>query len=203
MSKKTGLSKEEKARRALDYLLSSKSVFQLKELEKILPKEKGIVAQTVKDVIKSLQDDDLLETDKIGTSTYFWAFASKKAETMKKKVTNYEEKIENLKKDLAVVDEELETTATDDLEERKTKMLELNKLGLKRDQLKAKWNTVKFNNPEYIDELNKEIKNEKNEANRWTEYIEVIRDYCRNKFNLEPADFNKQFELEEDFDYIE
>uniref|UniRef100_T1JUB6 Uncharacterized protein n=1 Tax=Tetranychus urticae TaxID=32264 RepID=T1JUB6_TETUR len=31
MSKKTGLSKEEKARRALDYLLSSKSVFQLKD----------------------------------------------------------------------------------------------------------------------------------------------------------------------------
>ena len=48
----------------------------LKELEKIAPKEKGIVAQSVKDVVQSLVDDNLVETDKIGTSVYFWSFPS-------------------------------------------------------------------------------------------------------------------------------
>ena len=31
---------------------------------------------SVKDVIKSLVDDDLIISDKIGTGTYFWSFPS-------------------------------------------------------------------------------------------------------------------------------
>lgn len=46
-------------------------------MEKIASKEKGIPAQTIKDVLNSLVDDDLVDTDKIGTSTYFWSFPGK------------------------------------------------------------------------------------------------------------------------------
>lgn len=42
-------------------------IFQLKELEKLGPK-KGVISQSVKDVIQSLVDDDLVLKDKIGTS---------------------------------------------------------------------------------------------------------------------------------------
>ena len=76
-SKKRGLSLEEKRQRMLDLFYSKKDFFLLKELEKMGPKEKGIVAQSVKDVVQSLVDDDLAETDKIGTSVYFWSFPSK------------------------------------------------------------------------------------------------------------------------------
>ena len=48
----------------------------LKELEKWGPK-KGIVLQTVKDVNQSLIDDNLVETDKIGIGSFFWALPSK------------------------------------------------------------------------------------------------------------------------------
>ena len=40
---------------------------QLKELEKLGPK-KGVITQSVKDVVQSLVDDDLVLKDKIGTS---------------------------------------------------------------------------------------------------------------------------------------
>ena len=53
----------------------SYSLFGLfQELEKIAPKEKGIIVQSVKDVLQSLVDDNLVDTDKIGTSVYYWAF---------------------------------------------------------------------------------------------------------------------------------
>jgi hypothetical protein len=52
-------------------------VFLLKELEKIAPKEKGIVMQSVKEVLQSLVGDDLVDSDKIGSSVYFWSFPSK------------------------------------------------------------------------------------------------------------------------------
>lgn len=48
-------------------------VMQLKELEKLGPK-KGVITQSVKDVVQSLVDDDLAMKDKIGTSVsvLFW-----------------------------------------------------------------------------------------------------------------------------------
>lgn len=48
-------------------------VMQLKELEKLGPK-KGVITQSVKDVVQSLVDDDLVLKDKIGTSVsvLFW-----------------------------------------------------------------------------------------------------------------------------------
>lgn len=49
----------------------------LKDLEKAATKEKGIPLQTVKDVLTSLVSDDMVDTDKIGTSVYFWSFPSK------------------------------------------------------------------------------------------------------------------------------
>lgn len=47
---------------------------QLQELEKIAPKEKGITMQSVKEVVQSLVDDHLVDSEKIGTSIYFWSF---------------------------------------------------------------------------------------------------------------------------------
>ena len=48
MSKKKGLSLEEKRKRMLDIFYDSKDVFLLKDLEKIAPKQKGIIVQSVK-----------------------------------------------------------------------------------------------------------------------------------------------------------
>jgi hypothetical protein len=49
-------------------LFSQFSLFsQLRELEKLGPR-KGVISQSVKDVIQSLVDDDLVFKDKIGTS---------------------------------------------------------------------------------------------------------------------------------------
>ena len=76
MSKKRGLSLEEKQERVLEIFHTKKDVFLLKELEKIAYKEKGVVTQSVKDVVQSLVDDDLISSDKIGSSIYYWGFPS-------------------------------------------------------------------------------------------------------------------------------
>lgn len=66
-----------------DFFYEKRDFFQLKELEKMLPKEKGIVAQTVKDVLQSLVDDRLVMAEKIGTSNYFWSFPSTAMQTVR------------------------------------------------------------------------------------------------------------------------
>ncbi|KAK1290326.1 Clathrin interactor EPSIN 1 [Acorus calamus] len=66
-SKKRGLSLEEKRGQMLQIFYDSQDFFLLRELEKMGPK-KGVISQSVKDVIQSLVDDDLVLKDKIGSS---------------------------------------------------------------------------------------------------------------------------------------
>ena len=65
MSKKRGLSLEEKCDRAYDYILSKRTFFHMKELEKSLPKAKGITPMAIKEVIQTLVDDDRILTEKV------------------------------------------------------------------------------------------------------------------------------------------
>ena len=74
---KKGLSLEEKRKKMMEIFYETKDVFLLMDLEKIAPKMKGITSMSVKDVVTSLVDDGLVDTEKIGTSVYFWAFPSK------------------------------------------------------------------------------------------------------------------------------
>lgn len=76
MKKSRGLSLDEKRKRAAEFFFEKRDFFQLRELEKMLPKEKGIVAQSVKEVVQSLVDDRLVNLEKIGSSNYFWSFPS-------------------------------------------------------------------------------------------------------------------------------
>lgn len=41
---------------------------------------------TVKDVLQSLVDDNMVDCEKVGTSNYFWAFPSKALHARKRKL---------------------------------------------------------------------------------------------------------------------
>ena len=66
MSKKRGLSADEKRIKMMEFFYENEDFFQLKDLEKRCPKEKGIVSQSVKDILNQLVSDNLVDTDKIG-----------------------------------------------------------------------------------------------------------------------------------------
>lgn len=51
----------------------------MKELEKIAPKKKGVVPQSVKEITQLLVDEGLVECEKIGTFVCYWAFPSQAA----------------------------------------------------------------------------------------------------------------------------
>ncbi|RCN27795.1 hypothetical protein ANCCAN_26467, partial [Ancylostoma caninum] len=81
-ARKKGLSLEEKRAKMLELFYESKEFFQMKELEKIAPKKKGVISQSVKEVTQSLVDDGLVECEKIGTFVCYWAFPSKASQTV-------------------------------------------------------------------------------------------------------------------------
>merc|ERR1719476_547080 len=88
---KKGLSLEEKRKKMMEIFYETKDVFLLKDLEKIAPKSKGITPMSVKDVVTSLVDDGLVDSEKIGTSIYFWAFPSKASQARRSKLEKVKE----------------------------------------------------------------------------------------------------------------
>jgi len=44
---------------------------------------------SVKDILQSLVDDGMVDTEKIGTSVYFWAFPSKASQNVRVKNYNF------------------------------------------------------------------------------------------------------------------
>ncbi|MPC33677.1 Meiotic nuclear division protein 1 [Portunus trituberculatus] len=102
MSRRKGLSHEEKRQKMMELFYEKKDFFQLKELEKIGPKEKGVISQAVKDVVQSLVDDGMVDTEKIGTSVYFWAFPSKAINTRKRKLNDMNSKLQEVDKKVKI-----------------------------------------------------------------------------------------------------
>ena len=69
-------------------------MFKLRELER-LGKKAGIVEQTVKDVLQSLVDDNMVNQDKVGSLNVFYSFPSAMMVRLKNEIKdlNQEEKV--------------------------------------------------------------------------------------------------------------
>ncbi|XP_053109142.1 meiotic nuclear division protein 1 homolog isoform X1 [Hemicordylus capensis] len=204
-SKKRGLSVEEKRTRMMEIFFDTKDVFQLKDIEKIAPKEKGITAMSVKEVLQSLVDDGMVDTDRIGTSNYFWAFPSKALHARKRKVeelqnqySDYNQKKENLHESI-----KKSKVGRQDTEERAALIKELTALRQKKDQLKTEIDKYKECDPDIIEETRQANKVAKEAANRWTENIFSVKSWAKRKFGFEESKIDKTFGIPEDFDYID
>ncbi|XP_017777527.1 PREDICTED: meiotic nuclear division protein 1 homolog [Nicrophorus vespilloides] len=204
MSKK-GVSAEEKKQRIMQIFYEQKTWFQLKELEKIAPKEKGVIANSVKDVVQSLVDDGLVETDKIGSSIYFWAFPSQALNIHKKKLKNIEQNLQKTQEQLKTTTEavgNIQINSND--EEEKKKLLEkIIDLQVEKQYLANKLTKCQNNDKEMFESQKNEIKDIKLAANRWTDNIFQLKTWCRDRFMIESSVIDKQFGIPEELDYVE
>ncbi|CAH0694746.1 unnamed protein product [Spodoptera exigua] len=158
MSKKRGLSAEEKKIRMLEIFHNSKDFFQLKELEKIAPKEKGITMQSVKEVVQNLVDDHLVDSEKIGTSIYFWSFPSKAKNAKKRKVQDLQNEVDECAKKLKRTEDLIasESVGRENCEERTMVLATLESLEKREEDLKKELQKYRDSDPEYMAQLKKE-----------------------------------------------
>ncbi|XP_063116932.1 meiotic nuclear division protein 1 homolog isoform X1 [Cavia porcellus] len=170
MSKKKGLSAEEKRARMMQIFFETKDVFQLKDLEKIAPKEKGITAMSVKEVLQSLVDDSMVDCERIGTSNYYWAFPSKALHARKRKLEELESQLSEGSQKHANLQKSIEKAkiGRHETEERTRLAKELSSLRDQREQLKAELEKYKDCDPQVVEEIRQANKVAKEAANRWT-----------------------------------
>ncbi|XP_059488858.1 meiotic nuclear division protein 1 homolog [Neocloeon triangulifer] len=189
---------EEKRVRMLEIFHESLDVFELKQLETIAPKQKGIVASSVKTVLQVLVDDGLIETDKDGGLVYFWSFPSnvisnlqKRANQKEKRLAELKTKVESLKEKKRALSQSEEGAAA-----RQSKLDTLKALRGKVAELEPEVQKLQENDPETCEIY-------KAAANRWADNVYATTSWLRDKFGLEQAAVKKQFGIPEELEYFE
>ncbi|KAG0007663.1 hypothetical protein BGZ80_004390, partial [Entomortierella chlamydospora] len=122
-----GLSAADKRTKLLELFHESGTFHKLQELEKSAPKLKGIVQQSVKDVLQSLVDDGLVTVEKIGTSNYYWSFPSAVQQSKKGKLQALRDEYQRLEKANAELEASIKKASSgrEDSEQRQELMAKL------------------------------------------------------------------------------
>ncbi|XP_033747912.1 meiotic nuclear division protein 1 homolog isoform X1 [Pecten maximus] len=205
MSKKKGLSVDEKRSRMMDFFFEKKDFFTLKELERMCQKEKGITSMSVKDILTSLVDDAMVDTDKIGTSVYFWAFPSKASQNRKRKISDLTSQLEDLEsKKLALTTSVSKAkVGKEDNEDRSELLAALAERREEKSRLMSELELYRECDPEVLQEVQNQTTVAREAANRWTDNVFSIKSWIKRKFSFEESVIDKQFDIPEDFDYME
>lgn len=205
MSKKKGLSLEEKRARMMEIFFESKDVFQLKDIEKIAPKSKGIAPMTVKEVLQSLVDDNMVDCERVGTSNYYWAFPSKALNARKHKLEELQKQVSDAKQRKLSVEKAVEKAKVgrEDTKERSSLLKELQSLRNERTQLQAELEKYRECDPDVIEEIRKSNVVAKDAVSRWTDNVFAIKSWTKKKFSFDDSRIDKAFGIPEDFDYMD
>jgi hypothetical protein len=206
-SKKRGLSLEEKREKMLQIFYESQDFFLLKELEKMGPK-KGVISQSVKDVIQSLVDDDLVAKDKIGISIYFWSLPSCAGNQLRSVRQKLESDLQGSNKRLAELVDQCEALkkGREESEERTEALTQLKDIEKKHKDLKNEMVQFADNDPATLEAKRNAIEVAHQSANRWTDNIFTLRQWCSNNFPQAKEQLEHLYTeagITEDFDYIE
>ncbi|KAJ2857026.1 Meiotic nuclear division protein 1, partial [Coemansia asiatica] len=172
---------EEKRKRMMEIFHDTMEPYLLKELEKIGPKQKGIVSQTVKDVVQSLVDDNMVRCEKIGTSNYFWSFPSESALKRKTRLQDLEKELALMEAKQSELDSAIEQAllGREQTEEREGLVEELGDVEALWNKQQAELRQFEECDPVRMNERKKQTMVARDAANRWTDNIFIIQGWIR------------------------
>lgn len=184
---------EEKRQLLLALFKETEDVYQLKELEKVASKEKGLALNVVKDVLQQLVDDGLVESGKVGTQNYYWLFKSKGAQDKQLELEEVTRKLDEREKHLKELDDRLSKLNPDDFEnsEENTKLLEEAREKYKAIEKKLKESGQSGEVSKLVDELN-----------NWTDNIFLVKAFVKDKLQMDPKRLDKEYNIPADLDYM-
>ncbi|KAJ0051280.1 hypothetical protein NL108_017676, partial [Boleophthalmus pectinirostris] len=147
-----------------------KDVFQLKDIEKIAPKSKGITPMAVKEVLQSLVDDNMVDCERVGTSNYYWSFPSKALNTRKHKLEELKRQISESKQRKETLQKAVEAAKVgrEDTNKRSVLLKELEGLRGESTELQAELDKYRECDPEVVQEMKKSNVVAKEAVSRWT-----------------------------------
>jgi hypothetical protein len=163
------LSYEEKRRRLAELFYETKDFWTLKEIEKMGSKQKGIVLQSIKEILESLVSDNLVISEKIGTSNYFWSFPSQSSVIRSQKIQSLESDLEALKVKKSGLEDRISAESKLRSAQDRESLLERHAfLTQKLKKIEIALEEYKDRDPATLEQRKIDAKKAKDAANRWT-----------------------------------
>mmetsp|Transcript_63907 Transcript_63907/g.101312 ORF Transcript_63907/g.101312 Transcript_63907/m.101312 type:complete len:208 (+) Transcript_63907:47-670(+) len=207
MSKRKGLSFDEKKATLLAAMHSEASFYTLKELEN-LGKSNGVIPQAVKEVVEALCADGEIQNDKVGSQQLFWALLSQRSCALRNKRRKLEEEMLKLEADKSQSLSQLsELKSSDPPSEQEVADTRAKAVSERKrcEDLRSQIAALERSGPGTLSEKKAMIDIGKQAANRWADNICSFRSMFvrERRGEVSTAQFNKSFDLPEDFDYLE
>ena len=163
------------------------------------------VTQTIKDVLQSLVDDNMVTLEKIGAKNFYYAFPSttyralmNKSESLAKELEGDRERTERALAEVAALEAEREDT-----EERRAAEERLAALAEEEAAIHAQLKIHADKDPAVVEELMDKVLTCKQAADRWTDNVWALKSFCVTKCNTEPKAFDRLVGITDSFDYVE
>mmetsp|Transcript_22194 Transcript_22194/g.66183 ORF Transcript_22194/g.66183 Transcript_22194/m.66183 type:complete len:207 (-) Transcript_22194:296-916(-) len=206
MSKRKGLSFDEKKATLVAAMEEEAAFYTLKELES-LGKSKGVIPQAVKEVVEGLCADGDVQTDKVGSQVLFWALPSQKIATLSGKRQRLQEEAQKLEKEHETLEAELAAVPEPPPSEQEVAELRAQAARDRkhRDGLQAQVEACRRGGAGQLTELGKQTVVAKEAANRWADNVCVVRSQFlrERRGEVSSKQFNQSFGLPEDFEPLE
>lgn len=191
----------------LQIFYENQDFYLLKELEKMGPK-KGVISQSVKDVVQSLVDDDLVLKDKIGTSVYFWSLPSCAGNQLRTTYSKLESDLSNSKKRYMELVEQRDNLkrGREDSDEREDALEELKAVELRHKKLKEELAAYADSDPSALEAMKDATEVAHSAANRWTDNIFTLQQWCSSTFPQAKEQLEHMYRevgITEDFEYLQ
>jgi hypothetical protein len=174
-----GVSREEKLSRLKSIIFEGKSVYSLKEMEK-LGKKAGIVQQAIKECMDELESDNIIMKDKVGSGNFFYAFPSAAFVKNKKVVHVATEGLDTAKAKTAATHAEVAALSVDrePSDERTALLASVAAARTKNATIVGELAAIEENNPETIVALEKALVFAASSVERWTDNCECLVDFA-------------------------
>ena len=192
MKKKKGLSLEDKRQILLSLFKGSGSFYHYKDIEKHCTKNR-ISFMIVKDLLGGIIADNLLETEKIGSSAFYWSLPSRVYDAKKKQLEREKDNIEKSKVDIENLKQKIKENKAIRVEndERKKNLEELAELENEKKEYSKILKDFESKDPEKYEKYINFTKNMGKLNVLWADNIYTVEQWMRNK--RPDIEFEKMF----------
>ena len=181
MKKKKGMSLEEKRQILLGLFRKEHSFFHYKEIEKYCTQHK-LNFMIVKDLLQGILADNLVETEKIGSSSFYWSLPTRVLAAKKNILERENERKENIISDIENTNKKInECKNLRKNDDRQKKLDELDECIKKKDEYDKIIKSFKKSDPERYEKLINENKSYVQLYDNWADNIYTLEQWLRTK----------------------
>ncbi len=181
MNKKRGLSLDDKRNILMQLFKKEQSFFHYKDIEKFCGKNK-ISFMIVKDLLAGIVADNLVETEKIGSSSFYWSLPTRVLTAKQKTLEREIEKTSQLNNELDLIEKKIiENKKLRVDNERSNKLNELQELIEKKNEYDKIIKNFEKEDPERYEKLINDNKVILELYDFWMDNIYTLQQWLRTK----------------------